>query len=469
MKKDFDELKMQSRALDSELKATQKVSQDRYKELTMIKEILSKAQPELKRLREESATLKTTREELASKQNELRALEKREKDLKNEVTRVQRLSTDRESEIKLLNNRLAAEKAACAKLEDEKRILGRDYRRSEAEKIEISAKAEKADRELEAVRSELSTLRPEVKQLEDRVAKLKKEKDLAREDADLKIQQYNNAQSLLTSMRDQNTELTVQLKEATTQNESLEEELAEVQKHLSERTREGETMRRMLADVDERANAKLLEMRNRLELAVEERDRIEDDSSTLARKRAREAEELKSKVRELEREVKALSNEKDDLEAREREWRHGRVELEQYKENTMGEIEELRSTMSSLRSALDASEQQGREAEKQKADLRKLLDESKGRYERIHKELKTVQSKFNIGSGSNIASSGRSSIDSTRSGLNNSPAKGSPGGPKDTRDIEHLKGVFLDFLVLNDPKHKVALAPVLGKLLGFNE
>ncbi|KAI1419746.1 hypothetical protein F5Y12DRAFT_720343 [Xylaria sp. FL1777] len=465
IKKEFDELKVRSRALESDLGAAQKLAQERFEKLTFSKDLLAKIQPELKTLRQDSAALKTTREELVTKQNELRALEKREKELKNEMSRVQRISADRESEIKLLNDRLTTEKTSRAKLEDEKRTLGRDYRRSEAEKIEIAAKAEKTGWELEKVQFELSCLQPKVKGLEEEVAKLTKEKNVTQEDIDLKTQQYNNAQGLLTSMRDQITELSMQLKEAQNQAESLEEELAEVQKHLAERTREGETMRRMLADVDEQADAKVREMKSRLETAIEDRDRLEDESSTVARRRAREAEELKTKVRELEREVKALGNEKDDLEAREREWRRRREELEQIEEKATAETEDMRSTVSSLRSALDASEQQVRDAEKQKTDLRKLLDEARGRYERANKELKGVQSRLNLGSGSNVASSGRSSIDSTRSGLNTSPSKGLHGGP----DIAYLKTIFLQFLEVKDDKVRSQLVPVLGKLLGLDK
>ncbi|TGJ84178.1 hypothetical protein E0Z10_g4560 [Xylaria hypoxylon] len=465
MKKEFDEFKVQYRTLESELGASQKTAQDRFKDLTHHKELLAKAQVQIRSLGQDLAASKISREDYTSKMDELRAFEKQVKELTYESNRFKRLSSDRDSENKLLSDQLAAEKTSRAKLEDEKRTLGRDYRRSEAEKIEIVARAEKTSSELETVQSELSSLRPKIKELEDEVAKLKKENALAKENVDRKTQQYNSAQDLITSMRHQATELSMQRKEAQNQAESLEEEVAEVQKHLAERTREGETMRRMLAEVDEQADAKVREARSRMETAIEERDRIEDESSTLARRRAREAEDLRNKVRELEREVKALGNEKDDLEARGSEWRRRREELEQIEEKAMAETEDMRSTVSSLRSALDASEQQVRDTEKQKTDLRKLLDEARGRYERANKELKGVQSRLNLGSGSNVASSGRSSVDSTRSGFNGSPAKGPHGGP----DTAYLKTIFLQFLEVRDEKVRSQLIPVLGKLLGFDK
>ncbi|KAI5860937.1 GRIP domain-containing protein [Durotheca rogersii] len=464
MKAEFDDLKIKSHTLQSDLGAAHQLAQSRYKDLTDLREILTKVQPELKSLRQDSSVLKTTKEELASKQTELRALEKREKELKVEVSKAQRLASDRESEIRLLNDRLAAEKASRARLEDEKRVAGRDYRRAEVEKIELSARVEKTGRELESVQSELFTLRPKIKQLEDEVAKLKKENESIREEAELKAQQYNSAQGLLSSMRDQTAELSVRLKEAQDRAESLEEELAEVQKHLSERTREGEKMRRMLADVDERADAKVREMRARMEAAVEERDRIEDESSTLGRRRVRESEELKSKVRELEREVRTLSSQKDDLEAREKEWRRRREELEQIEEKAAAEVDDMRVTVTNLRSALDASEQQVRDTEKQRADLRKLLDETRGRYEKENKELKSIQARFSIGSSPNVASSGRSSIDSTRSGLNGAASTSGSTSP----DTMYLKTILLQFLEVKDEKVRSQLVPVLGKLLRFD-
>ncbi|KAI0487744.1 GRIP domain-containing protein [Xylaria cf. heliscus] len=452
-KRELGELKIRNHALQSDLGASQKVAQDRFKDLTNMKDLLAKAQTDMKSLLRDSADLKTTREELTSKQNELRALEKREKELKSEVSRVQRLSSDRESEVKLLNERLSAEKLSRAKLEDEKRVLGRDYRRLDAEKAEITTKAERNSHTLEMTQFELSGLRPKAKQLELDVARLQKEKTLAKEEVDLKTQQYQNAQGLLTSMRAENKELETQLKEAQNQIESLQEELAEAHKHLTERTRETETMRRRIKEENEKADTRVRDMRAQMEAAIEDRDRIEDETSTLGRRRAREAEELKTRVRELERESKALRAEKDALEASERQWRQRQEELEQIEEKATAETEDMRSTVSSLRSALDASEQQVRDAEKQKVNLRKLLDEAQGRYERTNKELKSVQSKLNLGGGS----------DATRNG---GPSTGTVKG---VADVKYVKTVFLQFLDAEDARVRLHLIPVILKLLGFDK
>ncbi|KAM0227055.1 hypothetical protein ACHAPO_011836 [Fusarium lateritium] len=451
---EYNDLKEKTSTLQADLGAAQQLAQNRFKDLTELREVLQKAQPELKSLRQESATLKATKEELANKTKELRDMEKREKDLKRDVERVQKLSSDRETEIKSLQEKLTVETNAKLRLEDAQRVSGRDLRRSEAEKAEVGARADKAEQELQAVQEELGKLRPKIKELEEQMHKLKREKTAAQEEVDFKTQQYSNAQGLLSSMRDQTAEMSVQLKESKSQAESLEEELAEVQRLLQERTREGETMRRLLADVDERADNKVRDMRVRMEAAVEERDRIEDESATLARRKTRETEDLKQKLKDLEREVKTLTHERDELEQREKEWRKRREELESVEEKAEAEADELRTTASQLRTALDASEKQVRDVEKQRAELRRMLEESRQRYEKLSKDLKAAQTKL-------VASSSRSSFDSVRSGSNGSPA----GAP----DTVYLKTILLQFLEQKDTKLRAQLVPVLGKLLRFDK
>ncbi|KAH7136676.1 hypothetical protein B0J13DRAFT_506237 [Dactylonectria estremocensis] len=455
VQREFEDLKDKTATLQADLGAAQLLAQNRYKDLTDLREVLQKAQPELRSLRQESATLKTTKEELAAKAKELKDMEKREKDLKRDLSRAQQISSDRDTEIKGLQERLTTETNTKVRLEDAQRVSGRDLRRAEAEKVELSAKAEKAERELQVVQEELSKLRPRVKDLEEQLYKLKREKTAMQEEVEFKGQQYTNAQGLLSSMRDQTAEMTVQLKESKSQAESLEEELAEVQRLLQERTREGETMRRLLADVDERADNKVRDMRARMEAAVEERDRIEDESSTLARRKARETEDLKQKLRDLEREVKTLGNERDELEQREKEWRRRREELESVEEKAEAETAEMRTTVSQLRTALDASENQVRDVEKQRVELRRMLEEARVRYEKLSKDLKTTQSKL-------VAGSSRSSFDSQRSGNNGAQ----PGGAPETA---YIKTILLQFLEQKDSKLRAQLVPVLGKLLRFDK
>ncbi|KLP20866.1 Uncharacterized protein LW94_13292 [Fusarium fujikuroi] len=115
-----------------------------------------------------------------------------------------------------------------------------------------------------------------------------------------------------------------------------------------------------------------------------------------------------------------------------------------------------KSLTSQLRTALDASEKQVRDVEKQRAELRRMLEEARQRYEKVSKDLKSVQTRL-------VANSSRSSFDSVRSGSNGSPAAGG------TPDTVYLKTILLQFLEQKDTKLRAQLVPVLGKLLRFDK
>lgn len=75
------------------------------------------------------------------------------------------------------------------------------------------------------------------------------------------------------------------------------------------------------------------------------------------------------------------------------------------------------------------------------------------------KDLKTAQAKL----GSSLSSE-RSSMDSSRSGLNGggSPAPGA-------NDSMYLKTILLQFLEQKDNRLREQLVPVLGRILQFNK
>jgi len=77
-----------------------------------------------------------------------------------------------------------------------------------------------------------------------------------------------------------------------------------------------------LADVDDRADAKVREMRERMEAAIEERDRAEDEASTNGRRRAREVDELKQKIRDFERDLKRATDDREEVARSEKEYAH---------------------------------------------------------------------------------------------------------------------------------------------------
>ncbi|TVY45745.1 Golgin [Lachnellula occidentalis] len=456
----YEDLKLKSAGLQTDLGAAQQLAQSRYRDLTELRDVLQKAQPELKSLRTENANLKVTKDELASRTSELRRLEAREKDLKSDMASFKRQAADRETEMRTLNEKITQETNGRLRAEDQARVAQRDFRKSEAEKIQLAASGEKFATELAKIQEEAGKMRARVRDLEDQVSRLTSESKGLRQEVELRGSQYNNAQGLLGSMRDQSAEMAMQLKEAKDQSESLEEELSEVQRLLSERTRDGETMRRLLADIDDRADAKVREMRERMEAAIEERDRAEDEASTNGRRRAREVDELKTKIRNFERELKIATDDRDELQQSEKEWKRRRDELEGVSDKAAQEVGDIRSAMGELRDALDGSEKQVRDAEKQRADLRRILEEANQRYEKLQRDFKALQLK-----SSRMDMSSRSSIDSGRGG---SPINGAAQGAK--VDYVYLKTILLQFLEQKDKKRQGDLVKtVLGQLLHFDK
>jgi chromosome segregation ATPase len=459
---EYEDLKLKSSTLQTDLGAAQQLATSRYRDLTDLRDVLHKAQPELKTLRAENANLKAIKDELAMKTSDLRRLEAREKDLKGDMAIFKKQAADRDNEVRTLNEKITQETNSRLRAEDLNRVAQRDMRKSEAEKIQLAAASEKSALELAKVSEEAGKLRTKVRELEDQVTKLSSESKGLRDEVELRGSQYNSAQGLLGSMRDQTAEMAMQLKEAKEQAESLEEELGEVQRLLSERTREGETMRRLLADVDDRAEAKVREMRERMEAAIEERDRAEDEASTNGRRRAREVDELKTKIRDFERDLKRATDDRDELQRSEKEWKRRRDELEGVSEKASQEVNEIRSAMGELRAALDGSEKQVRDTEKQRSDLRRMLDEGNQKYDKLQKEFKTLQAKQ---SRINDVSS-RSSLDSGRGG---SPAPVNGQGMGKT-DYVYLKTILLQFLEQRDKKRQADLVKtVLGQLLHFDK
>lgn len=123
----------------------------------------------------------------------------------------------------------------------------------------------------------------------------------------------------------------------------------------------------------------------------------------------------------------------------------------------------MRATVGNLRSTLDASEQQVREAEKAKNDLRRSLDDYRIRYDKLAKELKSVQARLGASGIGSPTATGRASMESSRSG---SVGGGNAAGAPDT---VYLKTIMLQFLEQKDNKLRAQLVPVLGKLLRFDK
>ena len=496
----FEELKIKASTLQTDLSAAQQLASSRFKDLNDLRNVLQKAQPEINSLRSEAAEAKSVKEALGKKEAEFKRLDSRHEEMRAEVAKLRQTVVERESEIKTLNQRVAQESNSKLKAEEAGSKAMQDAQRLDTEKRQAIESLDRLLRELSKARDDLTSSKMRLKDLEQQLSKMRSDSEGLKEEIDLKTAQYASAQSLMASMRDQTAEMAMQMKEARERCESLDEEVAEAHRLLGERSREGETMRRLLADVEGRADARIREMKERMDTAIEERDRAEEDAATAGRRRARELEDLRNKYRDLERNLKRTEEDKEELEIAQRDWKRRREELEHRASQSSKEFDDIRKAMGELRDALDESERQVRELEKQKAELRRSVEDTQHRLEKLQKANKVRSSRVN-GQGIIVTNCKQSMADeiskiqtakaktgsegpSTRTSMDSTPRVGSPapsgrtgsatltnapnGQPPGTMDYVYLKNVLLQFLEQKDKKHQVQLIPVLGMLLHFD-
>ncbi|KDB26151.1 hypothetical protein H109_02030 [Trichophyton interdigitale MR816] len=481
---EFEDLKSKSLILETDLNAAQQLAASRFKDLSDLRDTLQKLQPELRSLRAESVELKKAKEELKTKTSHVSDLEHKQDDLRSEIKSLQSSIEEKGSEVKTLRQKISQETNGRLKAEQALEVAQGDLRYSEGKKQEAIEANEKTLRDLSKTEEELRASQSKLRDVEGQVSQLNRDIEQLRDDIKLKTAQYSSAQSLMSSMRDQASEMAMQVKETTERCESLEEEVADAHRLLSERSREGETMRRMLSDIEMKADIKVREHKERLEAVIEERDRAEDEANSVNRRRAREIEELRTKARDAEKALRRVEEDKDEVEHAQREWKRRRDELESQLERSNQELAEVKEAMSHLRDALDESERHARDLEKEKTALRRSIEETNQRLEKLKRTNKSLASdlkasqlpnKRGIDSGNR---SPRSSLESARQRGVTSPPPGTSSSGRngsisrnDTPtpiDYVYLKNVLLQFLEQKDRNHQKQLIPVLGMLLHFD-
>lgn len=327
LRDEFEGLKTRAASLETDLSAAQQLAATRFKDLTDLRDTLQKLQPELRNLRAESAELKSIQQTLTRKDADLQTLDGQHADLRRDVKTLQTTVSERESEVKTLNQKIRQETDSRLKAEERLSVAQSDLRYSEGKKQEAFEARERTAGELSKTQDLLKTVRAKLRDAESQSSRVTTELNGLKEDIDLKAAQHASAQSLMNSMRDQGAEMGMQMKEARERVDSLDEELADAHRLLSERTREAETMRRLLHDIEGRTDAKIRDFRERMEAAIEERDRAENEASTQGRRRARELEDLKNKVREAEKALRTAEEDKEELEHSQKDWQIGRAHV----------------------------------------------------------------------------------------------------------------------------------------------
>ncbi|EDN11027.1 predicted protein [Histoplasma mississippiense (nom. inval.)] len=482
---EFEDLKIKATVLQTDLSAAQQLAASRFKDLTILRETLEKVQPELRNLRAKSTELKTSKEDLRNKTNDLKRLEWRHEDLRSEMKNLRGKIGEQEAEIKSLNQRVTQGIASRVKAEQALEVAQSDLRYSEGKKQEAIETNEKTAKTLAKTQEELRSSRTRLLEVEEHTEQLNRDIESLRDELQLKTAQHASAQSLMNSMRDQASEMAMQVKEARERCVSLEEEVADAHRLFSERTRECETMRRLLSDIEMRTDAKVREFKERLEAAIEERDRAEDEASLVGRKRTREIEELRTRTRDMERTLRRVEQDKEELEYAQKEWKRRQGELEVETERSKQELSDVHATMTHLRDTLDEGERQIRELEKENAELRRSIEATNRRLDKLRKSNRTLTEDGKVSKASKwygFKSSNTGSSRSPRSSLDSEMQQPRSGGLVSPHsqsrsatlqgsggvDYVYLKNVLLQFLEQRDKNYQKQLIPVLGMLLQFD-
>ena len=489
---DLEELQGKFAMLETDLKAAEQLAASRFKDLAKLREALGTAQPELKSLRIEVTELGAAKEDLKNKTGELSRLEAKYDDLKAELKGLGRRLSDKDSETKELQLKIEQETSRRVKTDDDLYAAQSNAQSTESRRKDLAETLNKVTEDLRKSKGEASQSRAQLSSMEEQTSVHAREVSGLKEELSLKTALHSSAQALVQSLRDQTHELTTQAREAIARAESLEEELTEAQRMLSERTKEGQTMRMLLNQSETGTESRIREMKQRMDSAIEERDRVEDEASVSSRRTIRELDEAKSKVRDLQRALRLAEAEREDLDLKRRDWSRQQKELEQTAARSAKEIDDVRGAMTSLREALDDSERQLRDMETQKADLRRMSDEAKDRIEKLTKanqhltgELGALQIAAKKTTGrAGLESGVQSSRASTESTNARPPVPGgkqrdqlstttsrsdTPTGlSQGTVDYVYLKNVLLQFIEQKDKAHQRQLIPVIGMMLHFD-
>ncbi|KAK4619991.1 Autophagy-related protein 23 [Fulvia fulva] len=394
--------------------------------------------------------------------------------LKESTERLEKLESERvvqEEAYAKLEKERAEQQQAYEKLEKDRVVQQQAHANLESERVAHQKAVEKLESERVVLQEAYERTCKDLATSESARAKISEtcaEATAARDALQADMKRFQD-------LRDQTHELGMQIKEREDRAESLEEELADAHRLLSERSREGETMRRLLADVETRADSRVKEMRQQMDLATEERDRAEDEASAIGRRKAREIEELKNKLRDAERQTSRASDAKEDAERKLSDYQDRRADLEKQASQAREEVEEIRTAMGQMRKTLDATEHQLGLLEKEKAELRKSLQEQEVKFEKLReacrgmaedmKNCKLYHPKKTVGGS---ATPSRTSNDSSRV-TSPAPRPSTSSAQSQAVDSVYLKSVLLQFMEQKEKKHQLQLVPVLSQLLHMSK
>lgn len=344
------ELKMQD--LSNDLKATEQVAQARFKELSDKNEALQRLSNDLQTVRTEGASLREERLTLTTKLEELRRVEKSERQLKVDVSKFRAAILERDSDLQKTRQQLREAQTGKARADERIVTLSQHITRTEAELHGSSEAVDKLSREKGQLVQDLESLRARLSNYSASNSKIKAQLEAMKEENQIAKAETESAKTMMDTFREQASEMAMQSKEARDRYGALEEELAEAHRLLIERGREATTIRRLLSEAEAKQENSVRELKEQINVLTEERDRAESESVAISRRKRRELEDLKIKDRELERKLGMVEEERSKLTAELNDLRAARERAEEKAKLAQSEMEETRKIFADLRSSL---------------------------------------------------------------------------------------------------------------------
>ncbi|KAK9237180.1 hypothetical protein V1525DRAFT_361383 [Lipomyces kononenkoae] len=474
-------------SLEQDIKATEQVAQARYKELSEKNDLLLKLQNDLQAARTAEAQLRDEQIVLVAKMEDLKRVEKSERQLKADATKYRTAVAERDADLTKVRTQLREYQTGKIKADERVSQLNQQLTRTEAELKGVAESVDRMSREKASLNQELESLRSRIQTYSSANSMLKTQLEAAKEEVQIAKAEKESAKTLMESLRQQASEMAMQSKESRDRYDALEEELAEAHRLLIERSREATTIRRLLSDAESKQEVSVRELKEQVSVLMEERDRAEKEAVAISRRKSREMEDLKIKVREQERRLGMADEERSKLTAELNDLRAARERADEKANLASTEMDETRKVLTELRTVLENTETQLYEAEANRKELKRLAEDTQGKVERLQKtnrtlseELQSFQTaKFTMDVHSGVQTRASRSVSNFSAGSNkdsinprltssgnSSPASAYvPYEEGENLSIPYIKNVLLGFLERKEQRPQ--LMPVISTVLHF--
>jgi chromosome segregation ATPase len=295
----------------AQTKLSEAQAASRLNELNETTTKLKSIEGDLISVRSELATVSAEKNKLSATLADLSTkyqnLEHIEKEARESIASIQTKLALKEKEITKLRSDLNDLRNSKAKIEDSlcstrQALSTVESERNDIQQLEHIARDESARLQRGAV-----SFQERILSLESLHASLRNEQNSLTEEVHIKTAQVESAKALMQNLREQTTEMGHQAREAKERCEALEDELSEAHKLLSERAREAGTMRRLLDEAEGQEAGRIKDAREKLEVAIEERDHLVEEITLLRKNNAKGSGLMDKSLQEKEFTVKDLS------------------------------------------------------------------------------------------------------------------------------------------------------------------